>query len=302
MEDSKEFGKIFDSLPLEVVYHLKKLIKSTGFIDNSRNFNRFMESWLAKRGQFDKIVEQGSYAKVTSFKVDNPNSCIAMTISGSLVTLGPLIDGSRTGTYTSIGVRTDVPMVKIRDKSVLESDIELHKSLVFSNGPIKSTSIILDIAVLSPVIDDEEQIKELSSANDLLLNKFLSINRDFLSDKYKDTDLINRNDLFEKWIILKWFKIGGMEEYIFLARAKLLWLELFLKFYELLSEKDFSPGKRDELFLDLTNQKFVKFLDVYKWFDSDKKDFDIGILNAMEDIPDLDSYLEFGDNFYKEYE
>lgn len=300
MEEQKKFGKIFDSMPLEVVYHLKKLIASTGLPDNSKSFNRFMESWLAKRGQFDKIVDKGNYKKEKNFKIDNKSSCIAMTISGSLVTLGPLENNSRTATYTSIGVRTDVPMVKIKEKSVLAANIELHKPIVFKKGPVKSTSVILDIAVMPSEIDHERQVKELSSVNDLLLNKFLSINRDFLSDKFKDTDLINRNDLFEKWIILTWFRTGGIEEYVFLARAKLLWLELFSKFYDYLSDKGFSEEKRDNMFLELTNVKFAHYIDVYKWLESEKKDFDIGLLGALEDIPGLDSYVEFGDNFYKE--
>lgn len=301
MAETQKYGKVFDSLPIEVVYHLKNLIKNTGLPDDPKSFNRFMESWLIKRVQFDKIVEQGNYRKEKIFNTDDKNSCIAMTLSGSLVTLGPLTNGTRTATYTSIGMRTDVPMVKIKDKSVLGENIEINKAIVFEEGPVKSTSTIIDMAVMPLNPNNKNQAKELSDSNNLLIKKFLSINRDFLSDKHKESDLINRNDLFDKWIILTWFRIGGMDEFIFYARAKLLWLELFLKFYDHLSSKGFSPEKRDELFLELTNVTFGHYIDVYKWLESEKKDFDIGLLSALEDIPELESYIQFGKDFYNKF-
>jgi hypothetical protein len=84
-----------------------------------------------------------------------------------------------------------------------------------------------------------------------------------------------------------------MEKHIFMARAKLLWLELFSGVYKALSKKIKGAQQRDAAFLDFTNARFAQFIDEYKWYESEKKNFDIGLMKALEELPEYKPYLEF---------
>lgn len=294
------YSKLMEKLPGDIEEHLHDLLKSCGITDNKRNFRRAAESWLAKRGIFDRIIEHGNFQRVNLYKKNEPNACIAMTMSGSLVTLGPLENNGRNVTYASIGMRTDVPEMREELNSELELDLILKKNLIFKKGPIKATSTIIDIAIIQGNDDIEKQKARLNAANKILLNRFIDINRGFLSDK-GDDEIDYRNDLFEKWIILEWFRIGGHDEYAFYGRSKMLWLELFTDLYEFLTKKFSSKSKRDELFMDLQNPRFGKFIDVYKWIESENKDFDIGLMKALEEIPDLEKYKKFCNDYVSEF-
>ena len=303
MECSDKYNRLFKGMPSAVVNHLNDLITDTGISDNPKMVNRFLESWLTKRAQFQRIIEKVNYSKENVFfRSNDKNSCIVMTISGSLVTIGPMINGVRAAAYTSIGLRTDVPMVTINEKSELEKDIELYKNVFFKVGPVKATSLVMVIAVIGSGEDITNQISELKSINDFLLKRFIGINIDFLSEKYNENDLIHRNDLFEKWKMLEWFKFEGVDEYISVARAKLVWLELFLKFHKHLVDKEISSGRRDKLFLELCNVKFFEFLEANELIYSEVKNNDINLLQALEAIPVLGSYVEFGKKFYSDFE
>ena len=294
------YSKLLDKIPADVEEHLRALIKSCGITDNKKNFRRAVESWLAKRGLFDRVIEHGNFKRVQVYPKTEPNACLAMTLSGSLISLGPLVNNGRTVTYASIGMRTDVPEMREELNSELEGNIVLKKNLLFKKGPIKATSTIIDIAIISGNDDVDMQMARLRAANDIIINRFVDINRGFLSSS-DDDDMDNRNDLFEKWIILEWFRIGGVDEYAFYGRSKMLWLELFTDLYKFITKKSPSKSKRDELFMDLQNARFGKFIDVYKWVESQNKDFDIGLMKALEEIPEIDKYKEFCNDYRAEF-
>ena len=294
------YTKLLDMIPDDVEQHLRGLIKSCGIIDNKKNFRRAVESWLAKRGTFDRIIEHGNFKRVQVYPKTEPNACIAMTMSGSLISLGPLVDNGRNVTYTSIGMRTDVPEIREEVNCELDGNLVLKKNLLFKKGPIKATSTIIDIGIIQGNDDFNKQMARIKAANEILLNRFVNINRNFLSGK-DDDDIDNRNDLFEKWIILEWFRIGGIDEFVFYGRSKVLWLELFTDLYNFLTERTSSKSKRDELFMDLQNARFGKFIDVYKWVESQNKDFDIGLMKALEEIPEIKKYKEFCKDYRAEF-
>jgi hypothetical protein len=76
-----------------------------------------------------------------------------------------------------------------------------------------------------------------------------------------------------------------------------LWLELFTKVYKALSKKTKNSEQRDNDFLEFTNNKFAKFVDDYKWYESEKKNFDIGLMKALEELPEYQAYTEFADKY-----
>ncbi len=97
--------------------------------------------------------------------------------------------------------------------------------------------------------------------------------------------LEGRDDLFEKWVVRGWF-VSGIEW----AGLKRIYFNLFSSLYDELTDK-FNPKKRDELFINFINIVFPTVLDVYKWHESEKFNQDIGLLNALENIPLCDWYI-----------
>ncbi len=289
----KGYDQIIESIPQKVVNHLNDLLESCEITINKKNLKRAAQTWLTKRGLFDRIIEHGKFERVTTFNAKDPGPCIAITLSGSIITLGPLVDGERQLIYTSIKIRKNVPDIYEEPKSVLNNDIVINEPIKFDAGFIKQTSSIVDMAVISDEKNLEKQFSRIRAANSILQNRFVEINRDFIALKEKDDDISNRNNLFDQWIILDWFRIGGVDEIIFYGRSKILWLELFTDLYNFLTDHIVEKNERDSAFLDLENKRFSDFIDVYKWIESEKKDFDIGLMKAMEEIPEIDKYKEF---------
>jgi hypothetical protein len=197
-------------------------------------------------------------------------------------------------------MRNDVPKILTTENAVISENIEIDRALSFKEGPIKQTSEIIGIGIASDNDDPERQIKKIIEINKLLMDNFIQINRNTFKSNYFDSELNSRNDLFKRWIIIEWFLIGGIDRQIFLARAKLLWLELFTKLYQELSNEKYLADDRDDIFLEFTNDRFAKFIDDYKWYESEKKDFDIGLMKALEEVPGHMNYWDYQNDYVKE--
>jgi hypothetical protein len=243
------------------------------------------------------MVEHENFKKVGRMSKDSKSGCIAITMSGSIIAVGPLVNNKRDIKYTSIGMRQDVPETLHVKAGRLAQDIVCDKSILFEKGPLEKTSPIMDLAVALENVTEQEQLRAIKKVDKKLQTDFIRINKDALQKESTQDVIKKRNDLFQKWIIIQWFLLGGMEKHIFMARAKILWLELFTGVYKALTKKIKNPEQRDNVFLDFTNKKFAKFVDDYKWYESEKKNFDIGLMKALEELPDYQAYLEFADNF-----
>ena len=294
------FKDLVNSLPNEVIKHLKDLIAITGLNESEEIFISFVDAWIVKRALFDRIIEHGNFKKIKQFDTSCSAGCIALTISGSLITIGPLDDKTRKTTYTAIGIRTDVPEIRTEEKSILNNSISIHHPISFEKGPVKVSSMVLDMGTTIEEVNHDEITHEINITNKLLQQNFININKNFLNIHIRTKGIIGRNDLFEQWIVLDWFRIGGMEQYIFYGRTKFLWLELFTPLYNLLLKKEIAQDQMNQLFLNITNRQFGNFIDVYKWLESEKKDFDIGLLKALEEIPSLEQYDDFKEKIIKE--
>ena len=172
-----------------------------------------------------------------------------------------------------------------------------YKILALYNDNPTSILIINDISIYLHIGNKKLLLESIKKANQKLKNGFVKVNKEALKKDTKKDILKNRNDLFKKWIIIKWFMAGGLEKHIFLARAKLLWLELFTGVYESISKKKNTKAEKDKTFLEFTNEKFAKFVDEYKWYESEKKDFDIGLMKALEELPEYHEYSSFVEKF-----
>ncbi len=293
MESFTNLADLKKNIPAKVRTHLQGLLKETGLPDDKDTMKKLMESWLLKKALFYKMAEHENFNRKRSMAMADKSGCIAITYSGSIVAVGPLVNNKREVKYTSIGMRTDVPEAVTFKQGELAADIECDKSIVFKKGPIEKTSPIMDLALLPPEVNSDQQLVSIKKANKKLKDDFVKVNKDTLAEKKKSDTFGDRNDLFLKWIIIGWFLAGGMEKHIFMARAKLLWLELFTGVYKSFSAKIKEGKKRDTDFLDFTNKRFAKFIDDYKWYESEKKNFDIGLMKALEELPEYQPYIEF---------
>jgi hypothetical protein len=284
-------------IPPEVREHLLGLIGHSRLPPTDDTMRRLVEAWLLKKAAFQKATEHGLFHTTRLMRRDDPNGCLALTMSGSLVSIGPLADGRREITYSSIGLRTDVPETLAVSDGALAEDVECGRPIRFSGGKLKKTSAVTDIAAAPAGTSRTEQAASLRKADEKLKTEFVRFNRQALEEKGADDVLRRRDDLFQKWIILQWFLYGGLERHVFTARAKILWLELFTRIYDALAAKEPDPVRRDARFLEFTNQLFAKFCDDYKWYESVHKNFDIGLMKALEELPEYPAYLDFVDDY-----
>jgi len=282
-------------MPEELSTHITDIMKINDFDKDNSSKQLFIDSWLKKKALFDKIVEHHGFHIVPCLDKGFKEGIIAITYSGSLITLTPEDEaGNRELVYNSIGLRKDIVEKTVVKKAVISLPLEIHKSLAFEKGKIKKTSPILSIAVEEKANHDRIGIKKrFRMIGERISKTLLTVNKALFSKNTQPSALEERMDLFKQWTILSWFLIGGWEEEVFFIRAKLLWLELFSKSYNEISDKLKVQEKIDQVLLLLSNTHFPKYIDVYKWIESEKKSFDIGLMKALEQIPNRPDYKDF---------
>jgi hypothetical protein len=221
MESFTNYEDLKKHIPPKAGKHLAGLIKESQLPDNRQTMKKLSEAWLLKRALFYKMVEHENFKKVDNMPKDNKSGCIAITMSGSIIAIGPLVDNKRDIKYTSIGMRIDVPETLHVKAGRLAQDIVCEKSILFKQGPLEKTSPIMDLAVSLANASTQEQLVSLKKVNKKLQDNFIKVNKDTLEQESKKDIIRNRNDLFQKWIIIQWFILGGMDKHIFMARAKI---------------------------------------------------------------------------------
>jgi hypothetical protein len=100
-----------------------------------------------------------------------------MTYSGSLITVGPLMDDGRSVEYRSIGIRNDVPASADADVTNLTGNVEVDASASFTNGPIEKSSPVFRIALISDEMEEEEQEELLTEVTKILTESFVDVNK-----------------------------------------------------------------------------------------------------------------------------
>lgn len=171
-------GDYFDQIPAEVQDHIRQITKSSGLPDNEESVEMIAKGWLEKKGLFENQVADMNMAEVEELDQDDEQGCLAMTYSGSLLNIGPIIEGGRTVQYASIGLRQDVPETASKDDSQLSSDVQVGEPVRFSPGPIQSSSPIFKIAVTTGDLEPEEQEEQITKATMILAEGFVEVNKD----------------------------------------------------------------------------------------------------------------------------
>jgi hypothetical protein len=113
--------------------------------------------------------------------------------------------------------------------------------------------------------------------------------------------LEQRDDLFRRWIVQNWFSASGRNERDFEMELQEVWITLFSSLYDNLCERLQKQSESDALFLEFSNSIFPSALDTYKWYASEKRGGDIGLLAALAQITGEAWYIELLSSFSQTY-
>jgi len=125
----------FNSLSEPIRNHIRQISKTSGLPAGNDSLEALAKAWLEKSNAFASIIAQGPLDEVSFFGKDEQRGALALTWSGSLLTIGPLQNGKRRCEYQSIGLRTDVPASAVHEGSELAADIESDAAVEFSLAP-----------------------------------------------------------------------------------------------------------------------------------------------------------------------
>jgi hypothetical protein len=69
-----------------------------------------------------------------------------------------------------------------RDDSVLGKDVMLDQTIDFQIGPVRNTSKVHKIALLTEDLSPEEQEEKMTEATEVISQKFLEVNRTIVEE------------------------------------------------------------------------------------------------------------------------
>jgi hypothetical protein len=170
-------GDFFNQLPEQIQYQVKDITKSSGLEDNEESLELMAKAWIDKKEVFEEKIGDLGMEECDTFDRDNEQGAIVLTYSGSLINVGPLVEGSRNVEYTSIGLRSDVPDSANNESSRLGEDINIDEGIKFEVGPVKSTSAVFKIAVIKDELSAEEEEEKLAEATIIIADEFAEINK-----------------------------------------------------------------------------------------------------------------------------
>ena len=171
-------GEYLDKIPAEVQDHIRQITRTSGLPDTDDSVEMIAKGWIEKRELFEKRVARMKMGEVDSLEREDPQGCLAMTFSGSLLAIGPLREDGRRVQYASIGLREDVPEMAVKEGSRLAADVQVGEPARFSPGPIQSSSPLFKIAVTASDVDLEEQEERISRATQILTEEFVEVNKE----------------------------------------------------------------------------------------------------------------------------
>jgi hypothetical protein len=175
-------GEYLDQIPENIRTHVREITRSSGLPDNEESVERIAEGWLEKKRHFEEQIAKFSMEEVERIEEDDDRGFLVLTYSGSLLTIGPVVGGTRNAEYTSIGLRHDVPESAANEDSRLDGPVEVDSTATFAVGPIKASSPIFKVAVFTEPMEAEEQEEQLTNATQILAEEFVDVNKTIMLD------------------------------------------------------------------------------------------------------------------------
>jgi hypothetical protein len=167
----------FNSLSPVIQNHMKQMAKASGLPTDDETLERLAEAWVEKMSAFNDGITDNSLETVEFFSKDEARGAVALTYSGSLLNIGPLVDGKRRVEYASIGFRTNVPASAVEENSVLAGDAETDEIITFTKGPIQQSSPIYKIAVSTLKLDAAAEEELLTCVTQDIAEEFVEVNK-----------------------------------------------------------------------------------------------------------------------------
>jgi hypothetical protein len=173
-------GQYLDQIPENIQVHIREITKTSGLPYNEESIEKIAESWLEKKRTFEEEIANMNMEEIGHFEKDDTRGALVMTYSGSLVNVGPIVDGSRKSAYASIGLRKDVPEMVSKEGSNLAKDIIIDEPVEFSVGPVKKTSPIFKIIVCKDTLSADEQQEKINVAATTMIDEFVEVNKTYI--------------------------------------------------------------------------------------------------------------------------
>ncbi len=170
-------SEAFDQIPPNVQDHIKVIAKDFNMPETEDTLEAIAKGWLEKKDVFEQKIGEANMEDADSFEMNNESGALALTYSGSLINIGPLVDGGRKISYTSIGFRTEIPDSAERENANLSKDIAVDDIAEFSGGPVKSTSKLFKIAICPEDLSPEKQEENLSDLVTVIEEEFVEVNK-----------------------------------------------------------------------------------------------------------------------------
>jgi len=175
-------GEFLSQIPQNIQGHIKEITKTSGLPNDEESLEKIAQAWIEKKNLFEDQIKTSGMEELKELPKDDAKGCLALTYSGSLVNIGPLVDGVRHVEYTSIGVRSDVPGAAEKDGSKLSKNVKVDSTIEFEVGPVKSTSAIFKIAVCKGNLSAEKQEEKIAQATQILKEEFVEVNKTVVLD------------------------------------------------------------------------------------------------------------------------
>ena len=170
-------GRNFDSLDDFIQVHIKEILGSSGLPHDDASLETLASAWLEKKTSFEATVAKFDMEQVDSFSAQDERGALLLTYSGSLLNVGPLVEGVRHCEYVSIGIRADVPENAVAEDSVIDADLETDSVALFKKGPVRKTSPILRIAHFKKKLTPQIEQAKLAEVTKILGEEFIEVNK-----------------------------------------------------------------------------------------------------------------------------
>jgi hypothetical protein len=171
-------GEYLDQIPPNIQQHIKTIAQSVKTEEGEDALEKVAQAWLEKKSVFEEKIAEMGMEEIDSLAKDDEKGALALTYSGSLVNIGPLVEAVRTVKYTSIGMRTDIPESAESATSKLADDVKVDSIIKFEGGPVKSTSQIFKIAVCKDEdLSPEEQQQTIMETATVIEEEFVEVNK-----------------------------------------------------------------------------------------------------------------------------
>lgn len=168
---------IFSSLPEVIRKQIEAMASAPDAPKIADIREKLAANWAEKFELFNSQTKLLEMAETAKLEATDKRGLIALTYSGSLISMGPRSHNGRWLEYVSIKLRSDVPDIVSGTGVEIKGAVSQNAAMEFEQGPIQATSAIYRIAVCADSLSSEEQDRRIREAAIFLTHGFMKINR-----------------------------------------------------------------------------------------------------------------------------